>query len=383
MIRLKEAAQFCLLCSLITLVMVIFSHSTACAQRDVEVDVRIPKFSVRLNDTPISPVVNNYPLIVYKDITYFPMTWHYSRFLGLQTSWDQKTGLAISKSSPSADYVPYDTYINDVTRSYKAHIAAFSISINGKAILNQQEPYPLLVFRDITYFPLTWRFAVTEFGWQHYSYTPAGGLQIRSHAGASIRDDERVIGMVNETAFSKEYEFSMWGTLADERTQVSMTGIMQNRFDHTTRSLFSKVQPSKPLPFSGNMAISWWERQYGFAELTPQGLAYSYIGESNKALVTMFSNDALARINAFQIIGEMRKAVTSVERISVEQDSATRYRITFCPDSEWARRTVDVHIDWTQNLVKEISIEDVADYSLPDRNGRYRINLRITHAKRW
>ena len=38
------------------------------------------------------------------------------------------------------------------------------ITVNGKTINNDEEPYPLLVFRDVTYFPLTWRFAVDEFG---------------------------------------------------------------------------------------------------------------------------------------------------------------------------------------------------------------------------
>ena len=42
--------------------------------------------------------------------------------------------------------------------------------------------YCLLVFRNVTYFPLTWRFAVDEFGW-NYDYKELTGLTIRSVPG--------------------------------------------------------------------------------------------------------------------------------------------------------------------------------------------------------
>ena len=51
------------------------------------------------------------------------------------------------------------------------------IRVNGTSVDNAAEPYPLLLFRDVTYFPLTWRFAVNEFGWQ-YSFDSENGLVI-------------------------------------------------------------------------------------------------------------------------------------------------------------------------------------------------------------
>ena len=44
-------------------------------------------------------------------------------------------------------------------------------------VLNGNEEYPLLLFRDVTYFPLTWRFAVQEFGWSYY-FDMTNGLVI-------------------------------------------------------------------------------------------------------------------------------------------------------------------------------------------------------------
>ena len=40
---------------------------------------------------------------------------------------------------------------------YTASVAAYNIVVNGKKIQNSKEQYPLLQFRDVTYFPLTWR----------------------------------------------------------------------------------------------------------------------------------------------------------------------------------------------------------------------------------
>ena len=123
-----------------------------------------------------------YPYIVYNGITYFPMTYDGARFLGLSTTWSQENGLAINKLGGISIGAPDSTTRgaeNKASEVFRAKIASGTIMVNGKLIDNSREQYPLLVFRDVTYFPLTWRFAVEEFGWQ-YSYTDAKGLVINS-----------------------------------------------------------------------------------------------------------------------------------------------------------------------------------------------------------
>lgn len=51
--------------------------------------------------------------------------------------------------------------------------------MNGKKIDNSKEEYPLLTFRNVTYFPLTWHFAAEEFGWE-YLFDGENGLSISS-----------------------------------------------------------------------------------------------------------------------------------------------------------------------------------------------------------
>ena len=143
------------------------------------VDVTLPEFKVTINGEEFDNSYSQYPLIVYKDITYFPMTYNDCRFLGLETFWKGNTeGLAIETTGVTAAYNPYRTSAKN-SRQQVASIPDFPVMVNGKAIDNSKQEYPLLVFRNITYFPLTWNYGVDEFGWD-YSFDSSNGLVINS-----------------------------------------------------------------------------------------------------------------------------------------------------------------------------------------------------------
>lgn len=135
--------------------------------------VRIPGFAVHVNGTRIDSASSRYPLLVYKGVTYFPMTWNYSKALGLATKWSAEDGFGVSRadaagttgSAGSAGEIQYEQGSqNDLSQTYYAELPTFDIRVNGKLIDNDTEPYPALVFRNITYFPMTWDYAVGEFG---------------------------------------------------------------------------------------------------------------------------------------------------------------------------------------------------------------------------
>ncbi|MBQ3022146.1 MAG: hypothetical protein IJD91_02310 [Clostridia bacterium] len=139
----------------------------------------IPSFDVHFNGNKVESEYREYPLLVYKDITYFPMTYFDSRHLGIETQWDEESNtLTISRTNINSILTAYkseskNSAKNDVT------ICDFNIIVNGTKIDNKAEPYPLLTFRDVTYFPLTWRFAVDMFHWE-YSFDSESGLTINS-----------------------------------------------------------------------------------------------------------------------------------------------------------------------------------------------------------
>ncbi len=139
----------------------------------------LPAFDVHFNGNKVDSTYREYPLLVYKDITYFPMTYFDSRHLGLVTEWDEKTNtLTISKKNINSVLTAYKSENKNV-KNNNVNICNFNIIVNGKAIDNKSEPYPLLTFRDVTYFPLTWRFAADEFLWE-YSFDGENGLNINS-----------------------------------------------------------------------------------------------------------------------------------------------------------------------------------------------------------
>lgn len=153
------------------------------------VGVTLPEFPVTLNGQTLSNDYSKYPFLVYRGITYFPMTYHDCRLLGLETTWTEAEGLGIKKGGS-----PISEYAREVqtTRNKKAQTARITggrITVNGKTVNNSREQYPLLEFRDVTYFPLTWRFAVEEFGWD-YHFDMANGLIISNPAAAFMTTDE-------------------------------------------------------------------------------------------------------------------------------------------------------------------------------------------------
>jgi len=153
------------------------------ALADDTVTVTVPEFPVTLNGISIDQANSQYPSILYKNITYVPMTYYDAKLLGLNPNWSQEKGLSIkladfipSQETAQAAYQPYKIDSKN-GQTYTAVKPTFAITVNGKAIDNSREEYPLLVFRDVTYFPLTWRFAVDEFGWK-YTFDLENGLQI-------------------------------------------------------------------------------------------------------------------------------------------------------------------------------------------------------------
>lgn len=165
---------------------------TVPAEAAKSVPVTLPTFDVTLNGQVIENENRQYPLLVYNNITYVPMTYHDCRFLGLTTKWNPSDGLSIMKFDMTSAYHK-DSYPVKNKKRDTAQIASGTIKVNDKTIDNKSEKYPLLMYRDITYFPLTWRFAVNEFGWK-YQFDSKTGLNITANnikTESIILDDAR------------------------------------------------------------------------------------------------------------------------------------------------------------------------------------------------
>lgn len=178
---------------------------------------------VTLNGQAVDNSAAQYPLLLYGNITYVPMTYHFCRFLGLETSWDNDTRtLTITQTGERGPYVP------DTGRSRKSGRVSvtrvdYPVEINGVSIDNAVESHPLFNYGGVTYFPLTFYYAVNAFGWT-YLWDAENGLRIDSSTTKPLPDtavdtgNERLDGILElVNAFYKEGR-AYAGELTDKRT---------------------------------------------------------------------------------------------------------------------------------------------------------------------
>jgi hypothetical protein len=150
-----------------------------------DVTISFPEFDITLNGTKVNNASERYPFILYKGITYIPMTWDLSNALGLKSKWHAETGLEISKNVDMIVYQQKEVVLNDTRGLYNAEIVSFPVTVNGKVIDNTKEEYPLLTFRNVTYFPMTYHYMVREFG-SGYEWDNDKGLSVAADKKLSV-----------------------------------------------------------------------------------------------------------------------------------------------------------------------------------------------------
>lgn len=149
------------------------------AQAADRMTAALPSFPVTVNGQVIDNSSAQYPLFLYKDITYIPMTYDLCRFLGLVTDWDAASNtFSLRVSSVQGDYVP-DT--GHTRKSNTISISRLSCNVSVNGVLTplqdlQADQYPLVSYNDIVYFPLIFP-NMQNFGWES-SWDAVNGLVI-------------------------------------------------------------------------------------------------------------------------------------------------------------------------------------------------------------
>ena len=93
---------------------------------------------VTLNGQVIDNKTAKYPLLIYSNITYFPMTYHLSRFMGVSTDWNggSKT-LDITAGARARLMLPRQG--KKQSGSVSVALPSYKISVNGAQINNKEE----------------------------------------------------------------------------------------------------------------------------------------------------------------------------------------------------------------------------------------------------
>jgi len=283
-----------------------------------EVNVEIAEEDIVINKEHIKNTELQYPFVVYKDITYLPMTWTLARGLGLETKWSEEAGLSVTSSSESFP-LDLDYGYSNKSGLHKAKLATGPIRVAGQTIDNENEAYPLLVFRNITYFPLTWRFMVDEFG-ASYKWTKETGLSIGTDKTVAVETFD--IKKIVEEHFY-EQEFYMVGN----QDMAMYTGSKAKSYNGISVSvLIAKgyTTSDKDMLFldDGTEAYGLYDEKYmaGMKEFLPEAYTlneegvYYYEKDDRKIIyVKSNTNDILSVIDELYSFNEEEVDNTSAE----------------------------------------------------------------------
>ncbi len=191
----KIAVVFCLAAVLLCVASPVYAASG--------VAVQVPQFAVMLNDKVYDNQHAKYPLLVYNDVTYFPMTYQLTRSLGLVTGWEEGKGLYIAQHAEWGQEEPDMTGNNRLGGRYQATVPNYPIYVNGWQVKNSGEQYPLLNFRNVTYFPLSWHYAHDEFGW-NINWDAKTGLRVDSYGRFNASEIVWLAQMENHAALFQQ-----------------------------------------------------------------------------------------------------------------------------------------------------------------------------------
>ena len=326
---------------------------------------------VTLNGQVIDNRNARYPLLTYSNITYFPMTYHLSRFMGVETDWNNAAkSLNITAGGEQGAYVAEPG--KAPKGSVSVTLPGYKISVNGAQINNKEEKYPIFNYNGITYFPLSWAYAVDSFGWS-YQWDAENGLRIdttsapaRVPAEPDTGDtalDKALTILNNSYAAGGKYR----GTLEGGGKKTSFDAVLDvnNRAD----TIFVKFT-AEPFPFFDN-GVSYFANYY----VVKGGLASDeQIGISGSSSDFGYPTHAEAAVwaeNSYigkcfldcQFTGARSKRITDFKRTAAAGSAETwTLHVSYAEDS-FTGYTAKLSVDTAKSVVTQLVIR-TANYTL-------------------
>ena len=329
---------------------------------------------VTLNGQVIDNKTAKYPLLIYSNITYFPMTYHLSRFMGVETDWNG-TAKSLNITAGGAQ----SAYVAETGKAQRGSVAvtlaSYKISVNGAQINNKEEKYPIFNYNGITYFPLTWAYAVDSFGWS-YQWDAVNGLRIDTSSAPAPAPVEPGTGdaaldkaltiLNNKYATGGKYHGMLEGggkkTGFDAALDVSSTP------DVTTVKF-----TAEPFPFFDN-GVSFFANYYaakgGFASDEQIGISGNS-PELGDVGYPIYTEVAVWAENSYigkcfldcQFAGVRSKHITDFKRTAAVGSAETwTLHVSYAEDS-FTGYTAELSVDSAKSIVTQIVIR-TANYTL-------------------
>ncbi len=155
---------------LVCLLIVMFSAASAEAAENADFDVTIVKFPVDVNYINFYEQLQKYfkyPMFLYDDITYFPLTYSNMIVTGLDMQIDgTEIFLSCEKNVVPKRYATVDDEYLDSPFDGDYLVAGaspFELNVNGEKYDDKE--YPILFYKDMVYIPLTWDLIKNKLAW--------------------------------------------------------------------------------------------------------------------------------------------------------------------------------------------------------------------------
>lgn len=138
------------------------------------VEATIASVTLEIDGQAVDNLRSLYPLLMYNDITYFPITGNYMLALGLEKGGDFTSGLTVKTGSAGAqklvqDLMPADQADHVADSAVTADLRVSPIVVQGQEVQHLESDWPFLFYNDVTYMPATWEYMVTLMG-LNYEY---------------------------------------------------------------------------------------------------------------------------------------------------------------------------------------------------------------------
>ena len=329
---------------------------------------------VTLNGQVIDNKNAKYPLLSYSNITYFPMTYHLSRFMGVETDWNNASkSLNITAGGAQSAYVAEPG--KAPRGSVSVTLPSYKVYINSALSNDVDDTWPIFNYNGVTYFPLTFRYAYESFGWG-YQWDAENGLRIdTTSAPAHVPTEpntgnaalDKALTILNSKyATGGKYHGMLEGggkkTSFDAMLDVSSTP------DVTTVKF-----TAEPFPFFDN-GVSYFANYYavkgGFASDEQIGISGNSpelgdVGYPIYAEVDVWAENSYIG-KCFldcQFTGARSNHITDAKRVSSSGSTETwALAVTFASDG-FTGYTAELSVDTAKSIVTQIVIR-TANYTL-------------------
>lgn len=324
---------------------------------------------VTLNGQVIDNKNAKYPLLSYSNITYFPMTYHLSRFMGVETDWNG-TAKSLNIYAGGAQ----SAYVAEPGKAPKGSVSvtlpSYRISVNGALIDNKEATYPIFNYNGVTYFPLTFRYAYESFGWG-YQWDAENGLRIDTTSAPAHVPTEPNTG---NAALDKALTILNDGYAAGGKYRSTLeAGGKKTSFDAALEvANMSDVSlvyfTAEPFPFFENGAayvVNYYPKNGGFASEPTIG----YRGTSSHPAIP-YETDTSAEsfyigkcfVNC-QFTGARSKHITDFKRTAAAGSAETWMLTVSYEDDSFTGYTAELSVDTAKSAVTQLILR-TANYTL-------------------